>query len=105
MPKIDESEEKLVEFITPDSYLNLKSKGIIKSGMIPKIDNCFNALVNGVEIVKIGRQKLLAEMSLILKSSYKMKKELKKAVDLLKDLILNHSEWRIKLQKELKNGF
>ena len=58
--KIDESEEKLVELITPASYLNLKSKGIIKSGMIPKIDNCFNALVNGVEIVKIGSPKIIS---------------------------------------------
>ena len=59
--KIDESEEKLVELITPASYLNLKSKGIIKSGMIPKIDNCFNALVNGVEIVKIGSPKIISK--------------------------------------------
>ena len=27
--------------------------------MIPKIDNCFNALVNGVEIVKIGSPKII----------------------------------------------
>jgi len=56
---IEESGQKLLELITPTSYTKLKSRGIINSGMIPKIDNCFNALKSGVEIVKIGSPKII----------------------------------------------
>ena len=56
---IEKSDQKIFELITPTSYINLKSKGVINSGMIPKIDNCFNALKNGVKIVKIGSPKII----------------------------------------------
>ena len=56
---IEKSDQKILELITPTSYTNLKSKGVINSGMIPKIDNCFNALKNGVKIVKIGSPKII----------------------------------------------
>jgi len=56
---IEKSDQKILELITPTSYINLKSKGVINSGMIPKIDNCFNALKNGVKIVKIGSPKII----------------------------------------------
>ena len=56
---IEESDQKLLELITPTSYTKLKSRGIINSGMIPKIDNCFNALESGVKIVKIGSPKII----------------------------------------------
>ena len=56
---IEKSDQKIFELITPTSYINLKSKGVINSGMIPKIDNCFNALKSGVKIVKIGSPKII----------------------------------------------
>ena len=56
---IEKSDQKILELITPASYIKLKSKGIINSGMIPKIDNCFNALKSGVKIVKIGSPKII----------------------------------------------
>ena len=56
---IEKSDQKILELITPTSYINLKSKGVINSGMIPKIDNCFNALKSGVKIVKIGSPKII----------------------------------------------
>ena len=56
---IERSDQKILELITPTSYTNLKSKGVINSGMIPKIDNCFNALKSGVKIVKIGSPKII----------------------------------------------
>ena len=56
---IEKSDQKILELITPTSYTNLKSKGVINSGMIPKIDNCFNALKSGVKIVKIGSPKII----------------------------------------------
>ena len=43
----------VIESITPDTYIDLKSKGIIADGMIPKIDNCFDAIRAGVSEVRI----------------------------------------------------
>ena len=40
-------------------YTKLKQKGIIDGGMVPKIDNCFDALKNGVKTVKIGSIKMI----------------------------------------------
>ena len=44
---------------TQELQHKLKLKGIINSGMIPKIDNCFDALKNGVKTVKIGSIKMI----------------------------------------------
>jgi acetylglutamate kinase len=43
----------VIESITPDIYEGLKSKGIIADGMIPKLDNCFDAISAGVSEVRI----------------------------------------------------
>ena len=42
------------------SFSELKEKGIIQDGMIPKLDNCFYALGNGVNSVKIAGEKYLS---------------------------------------------
>ena len=44
---------------TQELQHKLKLKGIINSGMIPKIDNCFDALKNGVKTIKIGSIKMI----------------------------------------------
>ena len=38
-----EDDSSVIETITPKVYDNLKAGNIIHSGMIPKIDNCFDA--------------------------------------------------------------
>lgn len=43
-------------------YNNLKSEGIINTGMIPKLQNCFTALKAGVKQVRIGSPKMITEM-------------------------------------------
>lgn len=53
----------VIETITPQKYKNLKTAQVIHSGMIPKIDNCFDALANGVNEVKIGAPKMIARIS------------------------------------------
>ncbi|MBA21724.1 MAG: acetylglutamate kinase [Flavobacteriales bacterium] len=53
----------VIETITPQKYKNLKTAQVIHSGMIPKIDNCFDALANGVNEVKIGAPKMIAGIS------------------------------------------
>ena len=55
----DDDEKNIIDEINPNSYYKLKSEGIINSGMIPKIDNCFDALRNGVKTVKIGSIKMI----------------------------------------------
>lgn len=54
-----EDNDSIVEIITPNQYQKLKSQNIIHSGMIPKIDNCFEALNNGVTQVKIGSPEMI----------------------------------------------
>ena len=48
-----DDESSLIARITPESYTQLKADGIISSGMIPKIDNAFAALQEGVQTVRI----------------------------------------------------
>jgi acetylglutamate kinase len=45
--------DSLVAEITPDKYNTLKADGIINKGMIPKVDNAFSAVNNGVKRVII----------------------------------------------------
>lgn len=40
-------------------YSKLKQEGAIHSGMIPKLDNCFNSLSKGVQKIRIGHHKML----------------------------------------------
>jgi len=42
-------------------YNLLKSKGILHTGMLPKLHNCFKALKEGVRFVKIGNPKMITE--------------------------------------------
>jgi acetylglutamate kinase len=44
----------VIQNIRPDEYTSLKGQGIISKGMIPKLDNAWNALNSGVNDVIIG---------------------------------------------------
>ena len=46
--------DSLIKTIDSTSYKKLKQKNIISDGMIPKLENCFNALKNGVDKVFVG---------------------------------------------------
>ena len=50
-----EDAESLIPTITRESYSALLANGIVSGGMIPKIDNAFNAIENGVKEVIITR--------------------------------------------------
>ncbi len=43
----------LISIITPEDYQKLKTDGIIDGGMIPKLDNSFDALKKGVSRIRI----------------------------------------------------
>ena len=58
-----DNDSSVIETITPEKYKNLKAEQVIHSGMIPKIDNCFDALRNGVSEVKIGAPKMITGIS------------------------------------------
>lgn len=54
-----EDDSSVLPKITLDSYRKLKHKGVIHSGMLPKLDNCFEALSQGVSQIGIGGPEML----------------------------------------------
>lgn len=55
-------ENSTIARISPGYYEELKQKGLIFAGMLPKLDNAFAALRNGVNRVIIGRAENLHEL-------------------------------------------
>ncbi|MDY0779221.1 acetylglutamate kinase [Tenacibaculum sp. IB213877] len=53
-----EDESSVITKINQQQYDNLKAEKVIHSGMLPKIDNCFYAVNNGVKKVSIGNSKM-----------------------------------------------
>lgn len=54
-----EDENSVIETINYTSYQSLKKKNIIHSGMIPKLDNCFEALKQGVKNIIISNPEII----------------------------------------------
>lgn len=54
-----EDDSSVIEKMNPELYLKLKEEKAIHSGMIPKLDNCFNSLSKGVQKIKIGHHNML----------------------------------------------
>lgn len=55
--------ESLISDINPSKYDDLKHKGVVNKGMLPKIDNAFKAINNGVRSVVIKHaQNLINEI-------------------------------------------
>jgi acetylglutamate kinase len=54
----------VVEWITPEKYRQLKADGIVADGMIPKLDNSFAALEQGVAQIRITNPQGLANGTL-----------------------------------------
>ncbi|MDQ6757666.1 MAG: acetylglutamate kinase [Bacteroidota bacterium] len=57
-----DGENSVIKKINTSSYINLKEKQIIHSGMIPKLDNAFAALSSGVNKVIIGNAENLHQL-------------------------------------------
>lgn len=55
--------DKIIPKLNTRLYHELKQKGIILNGMIPKLDNAFNALAQGVKSVVIGNSKHLQKLN------------------------------------------
>ena len=57
-----ENEDSVIPVITPAYYEELKEKKLIFAGMLPKLDNAFAALQNGVKQVIIGKAEQLDQL-------------------------------------------
>lgn len=51
--------DSLIKHINSDIYKDLLNKGIIADGMLPKLENCFDALHNGVNTINMGNTSML----------------------------------------------
>ena len=52
--------DSLIPLITPEVYADLRARGVVNKGMIPKIDNAFKAIDSGVESVTIKHSDALS---------------------------------------------
>jgi len=59
-----DDDDSVIEKINSKRYQNLKNEGIIAEGMLPKMENCFDALHNGVQKVIIGQPDLIGNRTL-----------------------------------------
>ena len=60
-----EDDFSVIENINSELYAQLKAEKAIHSGMIPKLDNCFNSLSKGVQKIKIGHHRMLQDATAI----------------------------------------
>lgn len=54
-----ENEESVIKSLTFDAFNTLREQGIIHSGMLPKLENCFDAINQGVTQIGIGSPEML----------------------------------------------
>ena len=57
-----EDESSVLPVIDREKYSELKEKGLVFAGMIPKLDNAFSALQTGVKKVIIGKAENLLSL-------------------------------------------
>ena len=57
-----DDETSVIPVIDPAKYADLKEKGLVFAGMIPKLDNAFSALGSGVQKVIIGKAENLSSL-------------------------------------------
>jgi acetylglutamate kinase len=60
-----DDDSSVIEQINPELYTKLKTEGAVHSGMIPKLDNCFNSLSKGVQKIKIGHHSMLQNTKVV----------------------------------------
>jgi acetylglutamate kinase len=56
-----EDDSSVISLITKEDYPILRSEGVISKGMIPKIDNAFRAIDEGVKSVTIKHSDALCD--------------------------------------------
>lgn len=58
-------DNSVITQINPLKYKDLLEIGAIHSGMIPKLDNCFNALAKGVKNIIIGHHSIIGKQDAV----------------------------------------
>ncbi|GAA4268451.1 acetylglutamate kinase [Hyunsoonleella aestuarii] len=53
--------DSVVKHIDSNTYQDLLEKGIIADGMLPKLENCFDALYGGVHEINMGNTSMLTQ--------------------------------------------
>jgi len=56
-----EDEHSVIQTLNKSSYKQLKAEGVLHTGMLPKLENCFAALDAGVAQVRIGSPKMITQ--------------------------------------------
>jgi acetylglutamate kinase len=56
-----EDDRSVIQTLDETNYFKLKSEGVLHTGMLPKLENCFTALKAGVKQVRIGSPKIITE--------------------------------------------
>jgi len=51
--------DSVITELNSNTYADFVEKGIISAGMLPKLENCFNALHKGVSVIKIGNSSMV----------------------------------------------
>ena len=59
-----ENEDSVIKNLTFETYRELRAQGAIHSGMLPKLENCFNALNRGVSAIGIGSPDMIQGKSI-----------------------------------------
>lgn len=54
--------DSLIKELTQNNYASYRNEGVISNGMIPKLDNAFNAISSGVERVRIIHHKKILKL-------------------------------------------
>ena len=57
-----DDDNTLIPFLNMNNYIKLKAEAKISDGMIPKLDNAFHALENGVQKIIIGKSENLKQL-------------------------------------------
>lgn len=57
-----DDESSVIPLINKEKYSDLKKRGLVFAGMIPKLENAFSALASGVSKVIIGKAENLGEL-------------------------------------------
>lgn len=55
------NKNSVIRLIDSTIYKNLLQDGIISDGMLPKLENCFDALKNGVKAINMGNTSMLTK--------------------------------------------
>ncbi|MEP5611444.1 MAG: acetylglutamate kinase [Cyclobacteriaceae bacterium] len=69
LQKVNDPSSLILE-LTPEKYELLRKEGVITAGMIPKVENAFDAISNGVRAVRIMSHKSISDLQNTTKDEY-----------------------------------